>query len=50
MPDSLADRSQIENADAVLAQWRERLNLLVREVKEWVEKAGWRTRTIEKLL
>jgi len=39
---------QIKNPEDVLAHWQERLKILVREVKEWVEKAGWRTRTIEK--
>jgi hypothetical protein len=40
--------SQIENPEGVLARWQHRLNILVHEVKEWVERAGWRTRTIEK--
>jgi len=48
MPDPVTRESQIENPDVVLAHWQDRLNILVHEVKEWVERAGWRTRTIEK--
>ncbi len=48
MPDPETQQSQIENPEVVLAHWQERLKNLVHEVKEWVEGAGWRTRTIEK--
>jgi hypothetical protein len=40
--------SQIEDPEAVLALWQDRLKSLLHEVKEWVERGGWRTRTIEK--
>jgi hypothetical protein len=39
---------QNENPEVVLARWQDRLKILVHKVKVWVEKAGWRTRTIEK--
>ena len=32
----------------MLARWQDRLKILVHKVKVWVEKAGWRTRMIEK--
>lgn len=48
MPEPETQGPQLENPEAVLAQWQDRLKTLVREVKQWVEKAGWRTRTIEK--
>ena len=32
----------------MLAEWHGRLDALVRDVKGWVEKTGWRTRVIEK--
>ena len=37
-----------ENPEVVLACWQDRLKILVHKVKVWVEKAGWRTRMIEK--
>ena len=37
-----------ENPEVVLARWQDRLKILVHKVKVWVEKAGWRTRMIEK--
>src|SRR4051794_28352461 len=37
-----------EEPEAILARWQGRLKSLVNEVKVWVERAGWRTRTIEK--
>jgi hypothetical protein len=40
--------TRLENREAVLAHWQDRLQILTDEVKAWVEKAGWRTRTIEK--
>jgi hypothetical protein len=48
MPDAVTHGPQVEDPNVVLACWRDRLNVLVDEVKEWVERAGWRTRTIEK--
>ena len=48
MPEPVTRESQIENPDVLVAQWQDRLNILVREIKVWVERAGWRTRTIEK--
>jgi hypothetical protein len=48
MPDPARQESQTENNAVVLAHWQDRLNLLVHEIKEWVERAGWRTRTIQK--
>jgi hypothetical protein len=50
MPEPETRGPQTEDPEAVLAHWQDRLKILVREVKEWVEKAGWRTRTIEKPL
>ena len=48
MPDQVTRASQIEDPEVVLAHWQDRLKILVHGVKEWVERAGWRTRTIEK--
>ena len=48
MPDPVTRESRIENPEVVLAHWQDRLNILAHEVKEWVERAGWRTRIIEK--
>jgi hypothetical protein len=48
MPDQVTRASQIENPEVVLAKWQDRLSILVHEVKGWVERAGWRTRAIEK--
>jgi hypothetical protein len=48
MSDPVTRDSQIENPEDVLAHWQDRLNMLVHDVKEWVERAGWRTRRIEK--
>jgi hypothetical protein len=48
MPDQVTRASQIEDPQVVLAKWQDRLSILVHEVKEWVERAGWRTRVIEK--
>ena len=48
MPYPETRRTQIEDPEIVLAHWQDRLKNLVHEVKAWVERAGWRTRTIEK--
>jgi hypothetical protein len=48
MPDAVTQGPQIENPEAVLARWQDGPNIVVQEVKAWVEKAGRRTRTIEK--
>jgi hypothetical protein len=48
MTDAETRVSHIENPEAILAQWQNRLINLVHEVKGWVERNGWRTRTIEK--
>jgi hypothetical protein len=48
MPDAATGGPQIENPEVVLAHWQDRLNILVQGVKQWAERAGWRTRTIEK--
>jgi hypothetical protein len=48
MPDQVTRGSQIEDPKVVLAHWQDRLQVLVHDVKQWVERAGWRTRTIEK--
>jgi hypothetical protein len=48
MPESDTLDSQTESPEIVLARWKDRLKTLVDEVKAWVERAGWRTRTIEK--
>jgi hypothetical protein len=48
MPDAVTRGSQIDNPEVVLAHWQDRLRILMQAVKEWVERAGWRTRTIQK--
>jgi hypothetical protein len=48
MPDQVTQGSEVEGPEVVVARWQERLNILVRQVKEWVEKDRWRTRIIEK--
>ncbi len=48
MPEKETREPQNENPEVVLAHWQDRLKILVDKVKVWVEKAGWRTRTIEK--
>jgi hypothetical protein len=48
MPHSETQEPEIVDPKLVLAHWQDRLKDLVHEVKAWVEKAGWRTRTIEK--
>ena len=48
MSDPERPESQNEDAKAVLERWQERLRILVGQVKTWVERAGWRTRIIEK--
>jgi hypothetical protein len=48
MPDAVTREPQIENSEVLLAQWQDHLKILVQQVKEWVERAGWRTRTIAK--
>jgi hypothetical protein len=48
MSDTETRESRIEDREVVLARWQDHLKVLVREVKEWVERAGWRTRTVEK--
>jgi hypothetical protein len=48
MPESDTLDSQTESPEIVLARWKDRLKTLLDEVKTWVERAGWKTRTIEK--
>jgi hypothetical protein len=48
MPDAVTRGTQTEDPEVVLAHWQDRLNILLRGVKEWVERTGWRTRIIEK--
>jgi hypothetical protein len=36
------------DSDAVKSEWLDRLNTLVEEVQGWAQKAGWRTRRIDK--
>ena len=48
MPEPETRGLRSEDLEAGLALWQDRLKILVRDVKGWVEKAGWRTRTIEK--
>lgn len=50
MPDAVTRVPQIENPEVLLAHWQDRLKILVQQVKEWVERAGWRTRTIQKTI
>lgn len=39
---------QVENPEAVKAEWLSRLDDLVRDVKGWAESTGWRTRVVSK--
>ena len=39
---------QVDDPEAVRAEWLECLNALASRVKPWVEKAGWRTRIVSK--
>jgi hypothetical protein len=39
---------QVDDPEAVRAEWLERLNALASQVKVWVEKSGWRTRMVSK--
>jgi hypothetical protein len=39
---------EVEDPKAMLAEWHDRLDALVNDVKGWVEKSGWRTRVISK--
>ncbi len=48
MPESETMNSQAQSPELVLAHWKDRLETLIDQVKAWVERAGWRTRTIEK--
>jgi hypothetical protein len=41
-------RPEIENPEAVRAEWLDRLNALVGEVEGWARASGWRTRRIAK--
>ena len=48
----MADEGQVAEVDVegVKAEWLGRLDVLVNEVKTWVEAAGWRTRQVTKTL
>jgi hypothetical protein len=48
MPEQETRELGVENPQAVLAEWHARLDALVKDVKGWVEKSGWRTRVISK--
>jgi hypothetical protein len=48
MPDAATRGTQIDNPEIVLAHSQDRLKILIQGVKEWAERAGWRTRTIGK--
>jgi hypothetical protein len=39
---------QVDDPEAVRAEWLERLNALASQVKVWAEKSGWRTRVVSK--
>lgn len=39
---------QIDDPDAVRAEWLDRLHALASQVKGWVEKLDWRTRLVSK--
>ncbi len=41
-------RPEIDDPEAVKAEWLDRLNALVGEVEGWARAAGWRTRRIAK--
>ena len=43
-----ANASQAESREIVLDRWQDRLKSLISDVRGWVEKAGWRTRTVDK--
>jgi hypothetical protein len=48
MPEPEMRGPTVENPEAMLAEWLDRLDTLVKDVKGWVEKSGWRTRVIDK--
>jgi hypothetical protein len=47
-PGEVKAETQVENPQAVKAEWLDRLNALASQVKVWVEKARWRTRLVSK--
>jgi hypothetical protein len=48
MPNPEPAGSPMEDPVVLLAHWQDRVRILVGDVKQWVERGGWRTRTIEK--
>ena len=48
MPEPETREPKVEKPEAMLAEWLDRLDALVKDVKGWVEKSGWRTRVIGK--
>lgn len=48
MPEQETRGPEVQDPQVVLAEWHERLDALVKDVKGWVEKSGWRTRVISK--
>ena len=48
MPSGNLGVPQVEDPDAVRAEWLGRLHALAAQVKGWVEPAGWRTRLVSK--
>ncbi|MGP0069897.1 MAG: hypothetical protein ACLQGP_40630 [Isosphaeraceae bacterium] len=48
MPEPETQGLEVEDPKVVLAEWHDRLDALVTDVKGWAEKSGWRTRVISK--
>ena len=48
MPQPETREPQTESPEIILDRWKDRLKTLMDEVRGWVERHGWRTRTIEK--
>jgi hypothetical protein len=48
MKSSETRRRQVDDPDAIRAEWLRDLDELLAEVRRWTEGSGWRTRVIEK--
>jgi hypothetical protein len=48
MPTDRESGSQVDDPEAIKAEWLKCLNDLASQVKAWVEPAGWRTRLVAK--
>ena len=48
MPENGSTGPQVDDTEAVRAEWLDRLNALASRIKGWAEKSGWRTRLVSK--